>query len=353
MDDKEVLILIAKLQSKTISSEELKRLRHILHSTEGSKELLELMRTAFEDASELSLSSSSLPEYKHKDLVKDRLARQIPTGSQPSHKRRSNLLYWATSAAAVCIIIGFVFFTQSRKSASHDIIWEVVSTKHGERKKVSLSDGTSILLNGNTSLSYPKHVLGDLRLVKLDGEAFFDVAKNKEKPFLVISKDFSTQVLGTSFNIDSDIGKVVEVNTGKVNVFAMRDDQILQLVVQNVTEHTDVLAQIEHISTNKVSLEKGQRAQLDINSLWAVSTYHYKNWFDNELIYLNEPLVQVAKKAYRNFGDSIAVHPDLANKNITITFRDRTKEQILNTLAELCNGSLTLNHTTNIWEIKK
>ncbi|MBE8721495.1 FecR family protein [Sphingobacterium pedocola] len=350
MEDKEILILIGKLRSKTISSEELKELQHILYSSQKSRKLLELMHDAFEDATELS---SSLPEYKHKDLVKDRLARQISPRSQSRHKGRTNLLYWAISVSAACIIASFIFVSSFRKNVSHDIIWEVVSTKHGERKRVSLSDGTHILLNGNTSLTYPKHLINNLRLVKLDGEAFFDVAENLEKPFLIISKDFTTQVVGTSFNIDSDIGKVVEVNTGKVNVFAMSGNEVLLLVTQNTTEQTDILGQIANKSTNNVSLINGQRAQLDINSFWSISAYQYKNWFNNELIYLNEPMSQVIKKAYRNFGDSITVHPDLAQKNITITFRDKNKSQILNTLAELSGGTLTLNHKTKIWEIKK
>src|SRR5690606_6177549 len=108
--------------------------------------------------------------------------------------------------------------------------------------------GTTILLNGNTTLAYPKQMLQNIRLVKLKGEAFFDVAKNEKKPFLIVSKDFTTQVVGTSFNIDSDIGRVVEVNTGKVNVFAVPENKTIELIDMSHNTSENILSLINKIS---------------------------------------------------------------------------------------------------------
>ncbi len=350
MEEKEILSLIEKLQLKTITSEELKRLQHFFHKSSGNKAFLQLMREKFE---EISDSSETLTSYKNEQVIKSRLAQYIGN-DQHVPKKRISLYYWATAIVAVCAIVGFIFFTNNSMETPHqELEWTTVSTDYGERKKITLSDGTAILLNGNTTLAYPKQVLDNMRLVKLKGEAFFDVAKNKKKPFLIISKDFTTQVVGTSFNIDSDIGKVVEVNTGKVNVFAMQEEKAIELVSENYTKSENILSLIEKVSNTHVFLLNGQKAQLNAQNIWEVATYHYKNWFDNELVHLNEPLYQVIKKAHRNYGDSIAIPPNLANKNITITFKNRKKEQVLNTLAELCNGKLTYNEMTKTWKITK
>lgn len=350
MDAKNILILLEKLQSKTINLDELKRLKRLLDAHSSSTELLELMHQTFK---ELSQSNDHKDAYEHENLVRSRLEQHIPSVTPEPTKKSYRIYYWMGLSAAASLIFAFLFYIRPSEVALSDLDWEMVSTKHGERKQIILSDGTKINLNGNTILAYPKHVQNNLRLVKLEGEAFFDIAKNENKPFLVISKDFTTQVLGTSFNIDSDISKVVEVNTGQVQVFSIQDLDIYSLTVNNKNKSQEFLYSITAKSNEVVSLVKGQKAQLGQNNRWVISDYTYKTWLDNEWIHLNEPLIQVVQKAYRNFGDSITIDQQLANKNITITFRQRNKEQVLSTLAELSDGELTLNHKTKIWEIKK
>src|SRR5690606_620548 len=189
------------------------------------------------------------------------------------------------------------------------------------------------------------------RMVRLKGEAFFDVANNEEKHVLVRAGDVTTQVVGSSLNIDSDIGRVVVVNSGKVNVLAMKGEDAISIIGTHEQTNDEILAQLHQNSHQQASLTKGLRAKL--KETLEIESYNYKNWFNNELIHLNEPLSEVAQKAYRNFGDSVLVDPQLAHKKITITFRERTQQQVLNTLAELTNGKLTRNHETETWEIRR
>lgn len=86
---------------------------------------------------------------------------------------------------------------------------------------LTLSDGSSILLSPNSKLSYPKSFGLKERKVYLSGEAFFEVSKNPEKPFLVMANEVQTKVLGTSFRIKAysyQSNVEVLVHTGKVNV---------------------------------------------------------------------------------------------------------------------------------------
>lgn len=85
-----------------------------------------------------------------------------------------------------------------------------------------LSDGTAIILQPQTVLQYPGVFAKDRREVSLSGEAFFDVARDTERPFLVHAGEVTTRVLGTSFtirNLEDENNVLIQVKTGKVSVF--------------------------------------------------------------------------------------------------------------------------------------
>lgn len=79
----------------------------------------------------------------------------------------------------------------------------VISTPRGGQYQVSLPDGTKVWLNAATSLKYPYSFKKDERVVELNGEAYFEVAKDKRRPFRVITSNQVVEVLGTHFNINA------------------------------------------------------------------------------------------------------------------------------------------------------
>lgn len=95
----------------------------------------------------------------------------------------------------------------------------------------TLSDGTIVTLNKNTLFDHPEKFNGDQRLVNLvSGEAFFNVAHNKAKPFIIAAGKASIKVIGTSFNVKSKNGKVeIIVETGLVQVTNRVSDVIIML----------------------------------------------------------------------------------------------------------------------------
>lgn len=78
-----------------------------------------------------------------------------------------------------------------------------LSTPKGGQYKVILADGTKVWLNAASSITYPTSFLGKERKVMLEGEAYFEVAKNKDQPFKVVTKQQELEVLGTNFNVNS------------------------------------------------------------------------------------------------------------------------------------------------------
>lgn len=90
----------------------------------------------------------------------------------------------------------------------------------GQRSRVLLPDSSVVFLGADSKLSFPEKFTGDVREVKLEGSAFFEVTKNPQKPFIIHTGTVQTKVLGTSFKIDAFAGRpvTVAVATGKVRV---------------------------------------------------------------------------------------------------------------------------------------
>lgn len=84
----------------------------------------------------------------------------------------------------------------------------------------TLEDGSIVYMGGETSLQYPEHFSMDKREVSLQGNALFDVAGNRERPFLIETEEVRIEVLGTMFHVKSDVGSTFElsVQRGKVKV---------------------------------------------------------------------------------------------------------------------------------------
>lgn len=133
----------------------------------------------------------------------------------------------AVIAASVLVFLGFsVGLYQSVFDSDEKPASAAVETIHkqnpwGQKSTVFLSDGSEVTLNSGSALSYPKDFSDQERVVRLEGEAFFKVAKDAQRPFRVISKNVTTTALGTSFNVkafESESHVSVALVTGKVLV---------------------------------------------------------------------------------------------------------------------------------------
>lgn len=124
--------------------------------------------------------------------------------------------FWKIAAAAIIIIgAGFAIWKYTRPVDTY----MVLQTARGERDSVVLADGSKVVLNGNSKVGYRTVMNGATREVWLEkGEAFFEVAKNPQRPFIVHADSANVQVLGTSFDVRITTQQIaVAVATGKVN----------------------------------------------------------------------------------------------------------------------------------------
>ena len=109
---------------------------------------------------------------------------------------RMRILAAAAAVILLCLSVGTVYLYMQPTSL------QTVSTM-AETRNVILPDGSSVLLNRHSSLSYPKRFKSDNREVQLTGEAYFEVSKDQKHPFIVQTEHINVQVLGTHFNVDA------------------------------------------------------------------------------------------------------------------------------------------------------
>lgn len=114
---------------------------------------------------------------------------------------KRSMRYAALIAFAVIATYTTLYFTSSFSNRQEASLYQEVSVPAGQRTLLKLNDGTTVWLNSNSTLRYPAGYNHKNRHVILDGEAYFDVAKDKKHPFIVETEKQNIRVLGTSFNV--------------------------------------------------------------------------------------------------------------------------------------------------------
>lgn len=139
---------------------------------------------------------------------------------QQSIKRntiRRTLVRMSRYAAVIALFMTVTYWVtkQHFSSESPVIAHNTLYIPAGQRMKIKLQDGTTVWLNSKTTFTYPALFSGKERRVSVDGEAFFEVAKDTEKPFIVSAQGVEMKVLGTTFNVQGYAGEK-EVRTSLI-----------------------------------------------------------------------------------------------------------------------------------------
>jgi len=343
MNDSQIKTLITKLRSNTLSHEELLDLNKLLNSYSRSKKLTRILQEDFEQIKDML---DEYPDYGNKFHTEQRIIESIQYSSQSQTKSGYRFVGFA-SIAIILLSAAYYLASLNYNSTKQDSIeWINVKTSPGMRKKVVLPDSTEIILNGKSKLQYPKIQNSKYRLVKIDGEGFFKISRNEKRPFYVLAPKFTTKVLGTSFNINTDIKSNIEVRSGVVKSYLVSS----QYSEKEISDHfsQSLITTSSITENNMVELKAGDAAVLTSNNEWIKQKHNNNFWFNNELVYFAEPLKNVIKSAYRNFGDSISIDKKLEDVSITITFRGKNKEQVIYTLADLARANVKINYDTKI-----
>lgn len=155
-----------------------------------------------------------------------------PASQEKKCRQIPPFLSWGLKiAASVLLLLGSFYLYDNYRMARLSQTFQCVSVPPGNRTNIQLPDGTNVWLNANTSLRYPMAFSNTNREIQLDGEAYFEVAKDK-KPFIVKTNKYDVEVLGTVFNIEA-YGSKPQFRTslyeGKVKLYNSRQPKAVFL----------------------------------------------------------------------------------------------------------------------------
>ncbi len=253
------------------------------------------------------------------------------TVAPPAMHERKHLfsVRFASIAAAIILLagIGTAYFLLQQKAATANTaeavfreqvanLSEKQNTK-GIRSSIVLSDGSKIWLNADSKLEYPDVFEGKTREVYLSGEAFFEVAKNPARPFIIHLDGGTVRVLGTSFNIKAYKGsRVIEtsVATGRVAFIPEKKNRA------TATDTTFLTHDVKAV----YSMQTGE-----LKTRSTASTDD-KAWTEGELIFKALTLDEIATELERTFGKKVVfTNEGVKQYRLTGAFENNSLEEIL------------------------
>ena len=279
MNEKSLKYLLSRLIHWRITPDEYRELRQEVKSSDDGA-IDAALHTLWEETSFAPM------DIKIKEQVRHNLA----LNALPAYARKSS--GWWKIAAAIAIPVlfclsAYLYFSSEYDKADGTFL---VFTENGQKTQLVLPDGSQVYLNSGSKLSYNAGFNKSNRILQLEGEAFFDVAPDKDNAFTVQTNNLDIVVHGTAFNVSSykdESDMSVALVRGKVSLANHSDGQVLTVMEPN---------QLVHV--NKADLSwSAEACDAEMESLWT----------KNILKFENAPADEVFKKLERWYGVEIHV----------------------------------------------
>jgi ferric-dicitrate binding protein FerR (iron transport regulator) len=275
---------------------------------------------------------------------------------QPKHK-----ITWLAAACTVVILIItglYIRRTTTRTEIPAPTVAMVptlagseIFTGNGSRTHLTLPDGTLVWLNAGSRINYEKNFGAAQRIVNLTGEAFFDVAPNANKPFVIHTSSIDIRVLGTSFNVKSyPSDKTTEATlirgSIEISIRNRPSDKIILKPNEKLVVNNEDSSRLEkeklprhHESGNNESLVVIKKPTYEEHSGAIIET----SWVDNKLIFQDEEFSSLARLMERWYGVTIRFDGSgKENLRFTGIFEKETIRQALDALKLTANFNYTI-----------
>ncbi|MEI7662828.1 MAG: FecR domain-containing protein [Bacteroidota bacterium] len=316
--------LLAKYLSGEMTGEEASAFEEEIAVSDGDKTRIEKLKKQW-SAMNRSRAAKSPHTHAAWDKLHDRLQEENLIPAQPADAATKGFVFPLLKiAAALLFLLGIAavaYFSVNRRPAVEMVR---LNTGAGDNTLVkTLADGSVIYIAQNSLFSFPEEFKPGSRNVELKGEAFFDIAPNPAKPFIIETDRALIEVLGTAFNVKTHNGNGFElfVNRGKVKVTLKSDLSKSELVVAG-----------EKISTIQNSLVKSKFPPNESPA-----------WFKQRMHFKDEPLRQIINVLNRNFNTNFVLADSETGKHkMTVTFDNETAA----TMNELICVTLNLKSQT-------
>ncbi|MCZ4695404.1 DUF4974 domain-containing protein [Ancylomarina euxinus] len=311
----EIQNIITKVLAGSANKEEQDLLNDWLREKPENKRSFELQRQQWE---EILLVVDEEDKKRVFTDIKKRINQETKVVDFNERVSKKKSMGWMRIAASVVafISLGALSYYEISDPFSHlNLIgYDLVEAEAGTQQTQLLADGSTVYLNGDSRLKYKVGSEANERKLYLEGEAFFDVARDESKPFVIGLEMSHVQVLGTSFNIKAypeDEQISTSVITGRVAFEASNTESLIL------------------IPGNKGVIDKDKKsiAKLDVDNSMDLA------WMDKALYFENTSLSELAKSLHRMYGVKIKLTDgSLKNLKITAKFENEKFEEILKIL---------------------
>lgn len=258
------------------------------------------------------------PAFSPADIDIDSAERKITANMQPAGKPlfKQILVYWQRGAAILIIplLILCSYFLFNNQEINDTSVYQEVKSPHGTFSLVNLPDGTSVWLNGGSTLKYPQTFQKGQRDVYLSGEGYFEVHSDKQNPFIVKTDQITLTATGTAFNIE-----------------AYETDSLTAVTMVNG------IIDVSFDNSSPILMKPGERASFNNQSkscrIIQTDSYKWYAWKDGLMIFRDDPLSYVFKRLEQTFNVDIELKdPELANAPYRATFEYESLDEILSLL---------------------
>lgn len=185
---------------------------------------------------------------------------------------------------------GSLNYLQSHQTDKTVTEYNTIETPRGRQYQLVLEDGTKIWLNAASSIRFPVAFAGDERRVEITGEAYFEVAKNKEKPFRVTTNGTTVEVLGTHFNINSYADEATLNTTlleGSVKIIKGNNQKILTPGQQAQVDDAGEVRMAKNVNISEVIAWKDNYFSFNNTDIKKLMR-QLSRWYDVEIVFKNE-----------------------------------------------------------------
>jgi transmembrane sensor len=330
--------LLAKYLSGECTLNEVYQIESWINGDPENQELVELLKTAWNTTESPIQTSDTLFLWQQLswqagiegDLPTKpkRTPNQTPVRTRKwiFSRQSSYYMIWRYAAALLIFLLSALYIFDgdlpSLLGIKSTAEFKSISVKNGDRQSISLSDGSKVILDAGSKFRFPDKFNGKKREVYLTGEAFFKVASNPEKPFIVHANRAALEVVGTQFNIrawNQERKITVTVSEGKVLLYSEN----------NGTEKAVTLNQ-GYTSTVPDNGHPTQPQLADIRK----ST----GWIRNEIYFEDTPLREILGQLERWYDVEFDMHDSMAiDDHLTVHLTDRTLEDHLKLIGELAD----------------
>jgi len=351
--------LLSKKLSNEASSEELQELQSILLSNPDFHLKAEMLTEMWEQRSLNDIAGSEavymrhIMKHKNEFFVeenpieiesKDTVLEKEPGFSRSFFSKKRLTIF--LSLAFPIVTIGAIYLFTQKKAAdlpAQQALSSIV-TKNGNRTKIVLPDGSQVWLNAGSNLDYNNDVFNKhIREVTLNGEAYFDVTKNAEKPFIIHTKKMDVKVIGTAFNVRSySYEKTAEASLirGSIEVTLKdrKDQKITLKPNEKISIATDEVEQPISTRGKTTSIKNDVKPipQIIVKELKQNPTNNIIAeiaWTQNKLYFEDESLENIAPMLERWFGKKVEItNVSLKNLRYYGNFEKETMEEVLSYL---------------------